>query len=820
MATEDTKHQKRIVDYLRLLEVPILTEKGKKPHLLYKYLNRYTTRNTVDYFIHKDLGGFLRRELDFYIKNEMMHLDDIENADAPSVESYLVKIRVLRKIAGKLIDFLAQLEDFQKKLWLKKKFVIETNYCITLDRVSEELYEEVAANDAQREEWIKLFAVDEIQSNLMRAAYSKPLTIEFLKANDKLVLDTKFFDEGFKDRLLASINNFDKQCDGLLIHSENFQALNLLQERYREQVKCIYIDPPYNTSASEILYKNEYRHSSWLTLMTDRLKNGKNLMCPESSIQVAIDNAEGFGLKLLLDDIFGAENYVSTIAIQHNPRGRADAKHISPSHEYLHVYAKSYQQLTTNQLMQTSEELGKKYNKFDEISAYRELPFRRSGSNSRRNDRPNLFYPIYYSESNQQLSLTRQDDSFAEILPLGSDGGERVWRWDRLTAQQSFDSEFMVKKHNDSFVIKLKDRIKNEIKPKSFWYGPEYDASSHGTMLLKKLFSDSDFNYPKSIHSVTDSLKIASSKKDTIIDFFGGSGTTAASVVHLNREGDGYRKYILIEMGDHFDTVLKPRINKVIYSKDWKDGKPENRESGISQCFKYLRLESYEDTLNNLHFDANPARKSMLDDYPSLREDYMLNYLLDVETRNSQSLLNIDAFADPTAYFLKVKKPGTDEYSTRPVDLIETFNYLIGLRVVHTSVPHTCQANFKCLTDLDLPQDQQPKLAVDGEIERKTDGPWWFRKVEGRRPKNPNNPNNGQRENVMVIWRKLTGDIERDNLVLDVWFKRHCNDSQEFKFDIIYVNGSNNLSNLRSDGQRWEVRLIEEEFMNLMWDGR
>jgi adenine-specific DNA-methyltransferase len=127
-------------DYLRLLTLPAPTESDKKRPLLAKYVTQYTARNTMDYFIHKDLGGFLRRELDFYIKNEVMHLDDIENASAPAVESYLGKVKVLRKIAGKLIDFLAQLEDFQKKLWLKKKFVVETNYCITLDRVPEEFY--------------------------------------------------------------------------------------------------------------------------------------------------------------------------------------------------------------------------------------------------------------------------------------------------------------------------------------------------------------------------------------------------------------------------------------------------------------------------------------------------------------------------------------------------------------------------------------------------------------------------------------------------------------------------------------------------------
>ena len=138
--------------------------------ILEKHLFDYTRRNTFDYFIHKDLGKFLRRELDFYIKNEVMHLDDVENESVPRVEQYLSKIKVIRKIAHKIIDFLAQIEDFQKKLWLKKKFVVETNYCITLDRVPEALYPEIAKNDAQREEWVRLFAIDEIKGDLANPA--------------------------------------------------------------------------------------------------------------------------------------------------------------------------------------------------------------------------------------------------------------------------------------------------------------------------------------------------------------------------------------------------------------------------------------------------------------------------------------------------------------------------------------------------------------------------------------------------------------------------------------------------------------------------
>ena len=182
-----------LAEWIVELDKPHVMASGEQADYsrLEAHLNRYVARNTFDYFIHKDLGTFLRRELDFYIKNEVMHLDDVENESAPRVEQYLSKIKVIRKIAGKIIDFLAQLEDFQKKLWLKKKFVVETQYCITLDHIPEEFYPEIAANEAQREEWVKLFAIDEIEGDLTTPSYSKPLTPKFLRSQPGLSIDTR-----------------------------------------------------------------------------------------------------------------------------------------------------------------------------------------------------------------------------------------------------------------------------------------------------------------------------------------------------------------------------------------------------------------------------------------------------------------------------------------------------------------------------------------------------------------------------------------------------------------------------------------------------
>jgi len=730
---------------------------------------------------------------------------------------------VLRKIAGKLIDFLAQLENFQKKLWLKKKFIIETNYCITLDRVPEELYEEVAACDAQCEEWIKLFAIEEIHADLHNPGFSRPLTVEFLKANNKLVLDTRFFDDSFKARLVASIENFDEQCDGLLIHSYNAHALSLIIERYRKQLKSIYIDPPYNTESNAILYKNTYKHSSWLSLMSPLLNQSSKFEVTENGVHcIAIDSAEAHRLIELVGTIW-PQKECTTVSVIHNPGGTM-GKNFSGSGEYALFIHSSDQKVIAMENR-------------DDNPDVRDLMNTAKGSsgNYLRQSGKNCFYPILVKGKEivgfgdvcaDDFHPTRnlfKDDGVIEVYPIDSEGVERKWVLARNTVE-SCKEELATKVDRKTGEIRI-ERCKNRINYKTVWTEKKYSAKKYGTELVGDIVPmtrELQPLYPKSVHLVRDCIhaSLGGVNDSPVLDYFAGSGTTGHAVINLNREDNLNRRFILVEMGDHFDTVLKPRIAKVVYSESWKDGKPTARESGLSHCSKYLRLESYEDTLNNLRLDLNPQRDKAVLANPSLKEDYMLRYLLDVETRGSQSLLNIDAFADPTAYTLEVKKPGTDEYATRAVDLIETFNYLIGLRVLHTSVPQTFQATFKRITDQELPEDQHTKLAVDGHIRQDESGPWWFRKVEGWVPKDPANPNNGQQEKVLIVWRKLTDDIEQDNLMLDEWFQKNCINPRDFEFDTIYVNGSNNLPNLKLDGENWKVRLIEEEFMKRMWEAQ
>lgn len=219
-------------------------------------------------------------------------------------------IQCLRIIATELIQFLAQLENFQKRLWLKKKFVVSSHYCITLDRVPEEFYPEIVKNDLQWEQWKRLGVWGGLSTR----------SIEELKNGKYRMVDTSLFVDGFKHRLLASIDAVDEKLDGVLINADNFQGLSFLQGSFSQKCSGIYIDPPYNTDASPIVYKNGYQHSSWASLFADRMKLAQDLLKPDSSICVAIDDFEYPQQYLIMEGALGFR-HSATAVIRSKPQG-------------------------------------------------------------------------------------------------------------------------------------------------------------------------------------------------------------------------------------------------------------------------------------------------------------------------------------------------------------------------------------------------------------------------------------------------------------------------------------------------------------------
>ncbi len=809
-------------DYATALMTSAPTDAEKDRTLLEKYLAQYTGRNTMDYFIHKDLGGFLRRELDFYIKNEVMRLDDIESADAPRVETYLAKIKVLRRIAQHLIDFVTQLEEFQKRLWLKKKFVVDTQYCISLDRIPERLHVEIANNDAQREAWVMLFAIDELDG------YSSPVSGQFLKANGVLPVDTALFDEKFSEDLISEIQDLDRGLSGVLIQSENFSALTTMKTRLQSSVDCIYIDPPYNTDAAPIVYKNGYPHSSWCSLIADRLNASMAVAHHATGLCITIDDTELHRLRGIVTSAWPTIEFQGLAAIKNNPAGRTGTVGFSICHEYSLFYGMPTARVGR---LEHSEKQKARYKENDDISHFEWTNFRKhGGQNTYRTTRPRQFYPFYvkgneiripemsWDNDGRDWIIQEQPTSEEEVVwPIDSQHRERIWDFVASTALENLDHLEVRKDSEGKTAIYRKWRLNDEgLLPSTIWDKSEYSAVEYGTNLLTRMFGDAHrFSFPKSVHAVEDCLRVTGAKSNDsaiILDYFAGSGTTGHATLNLNRDDGGDRKFILVEMGHYFDDVTRPRVLKSAYSRSWRSGKPK-RDEPMSVAFKYMRLETYEDALNNLAFRGAPPIVPAAADFA---RDYMLRYWLDFETKGSPSLLNIELFDDPTAYKLKIKKPGTDEYVEKAVDLVETFNWLIGLHVEHLDRWRGYDASFKREVDPELPQDTNTRLMLDGALKETNEGAWRFRKVEGYTVRTPGDHNDC--ETTLVVWRKLTGDLERDNLMLDEWFKKYRLSAQDTEFDVIYVNGSNNLPNLRQAEETWKVRLIEEAFHQAMWD--
>ncbi|MCC7314056.1 MAG: site-specific DNA-methyltransferase [Planctomycetes bacterium] len=805
-----------------------------------KHLSQYTKKNTFDYFIHKDLGGFLRRELDFFIKNEVMHLDDIEHETSARVEQYLSQIKVIRRIASQIIRFLEQLETFQKRLWLKKKFVIESNYCITLDLVPKELYPAVAANVAQREEWVRLFAIDAIKGDLASAGYTVPLTVSFLNEHPTLVIDTKFFPRAFVDQLCASIGDLASSMNGLLVHGDNFHALALIHPSFAEKVRCIYIDPPYNTDSSAILYKNNYRHSTWGTLMRDRLALMKLFLPSNGAIFVSIDKAERTILEHMMDNVFGRDHRVEELIWSMNTNN-SQAPNYSTNHEYVEVYAKNRAVAEQDRQMFREPKPG-----YDEVVSLVSRLNPSFPSVAAIEAELRALYKQHRAEYKQDIEgkgLEWEDEK-------GNDSWKGLYNYDRAEYRDKagclVSEEDASTKNASIWVWRESDASMPAAKqaastgdpedpnwrfyrpahpttkrpcphPKSGWkfaYADDEDSPGRRSFVsldrdhriawgpdetkvpqLKRFLHEVETNVGKSVfvdysdgekqtsamfgrsgvflapkHSAFVSRFIVHSATATsvVLDCFGGSGSTAHAVVDLNRSDHGTRKYVLVESGHHFDDVMKPRICKAVYSSTWKGGKPLDRLGKTSHCIKYIRLESYEDSLNNLCLRRTDKQSLLIEEDAGMREQYSLSYMLDVESRGSQSLLNVEAFHNPDEYKLRVERNG--EFQLVNVDLVETFNWLLGLTVKHIDV-------------------------IRG-----------VRVVEGKDP-------DGHR--VLVLWRNID---KVDNDALDKWFEKQAYNTREMEYDLFYVNGDNNLENLRRPDQTWKVRLIEEEFKRLMFD--
>jgi adenine-specific DNA-methyltransferase len=647
-----------------------------------RWLKRYAARNQSDFFIHKRLGEALNEELDIFLKTDVLDASQLlEGGDRALAHARVA--RAVRNIGRQIIAFLAALEDFQKSLWEKKKLVLETRYIVTLDRIEklagrawlEAHLPEIVKR--QREEW----------KQLGLGEYKKPKDCERPARGDLLTskttkylplpVDTGNFDDGgaFKWELLAAIDNLSASLDGILIHSDNWQALNTIRTRFQRAVDCTYIDPPYNAKGtSEIPYKNSYKDASWVTMMRDRISASNRLSTSAGVLEVAIDENESANLEKLLQRECSTRQIVA-VAVQHNRRG-IQGDNFSYSSEWMYVVHPP----TKGALRDIPRD----------PQDYTKDNFRNWGDESDRTDARTCFYPVLVSRSGDIVGFGDvADDAFHPgartcktkdgflVWPIDNNGEEKKWRYARdtvegikglLSAEFVNDVDIEIKK------LKVSDR------PKTIWDKKSYHAGDYGTKVLTSLFGKAikkTFQFPKSLNLVVDALQVGSPDNGVILDYFVGSGTTAHAVLELRRTGKGSRTFVVCEVNQYVNSLVIPRIKKVAASGDWQswnDG-TATRIDGIGAFVEVSSLEQYEDTLENLTLDPEQNGGDELDFEDAAT---LLRWRLDAEAK--RVFCSIDRYRSPFGYRIR-RAQGAGPTEPVEVDLVESLVWLLGLDV-------------------------------------------------------------------------------------------------------------------------------------------
>lgn len=646
-----------------------------------KNLNTFFVGMDSDYFIHKDLDKFLKTEQRRYIQNTILgDLDTLLNLN-PDNPAFAIAT-AFRNVTDEVISLLVAVETFQKQLFLMKKKVVSTDYLISVGKIAEatkddldqhnELFTQILENEAQLDDWRDTFGIN--------IKEQQPL---FVEGYPTLPLDTRYFreDETFIDTLLSLFDDLESQIDGVLLKSENFQALDLLMEKYRGSIKCVHIDPPYNTNNSGFLYKNDYQHSSWLTMMENRLSLAEQLMAPDSCILCHIDENEYENLFKVFNTL-QMKNQGTIVWDKRNPV--SGANRIATQHEYVVCSSKGniklqYYSLNREVILQEASALIKKYggstpkcskefrdwlkknpefNKGDKAFSKIDengLVFQtiHMGAPELRTD-PKYFKPLIHPITQKPCPTPKNGWGNSPEFMQGLLAEKRIVFGTNETTQPRQKNYL-----KDYIIVELSSLISSGEKGK-----PQIEA----------LGLDFPFCHPVGLY---ENLiwSVTPNGKGITLDFFAGSGTTGHAVLNLNKTNkrklnktdERIRKFILVEMGEYFETTLKERIRRVMFSENWKDGKPDTKKKidGTIGIVKYQRLEQYEDVLNNL---------TTLSPNGDTESKPPIKYLYRPEEQEIRLMMDLRA---PFSNRITYGKDSTEGV----VDVLETYCYLRGLPI-------------------------------------------------------------------------------------------------------------------------------------------
>ncbi len=435
-----------------------------------------------------------------------------------------------------------------------------------------------------------------------------------------LPVDTKFFKD-LEPEILSLFDNLDESLNGWLIKSENYQALNTLLPKFKEKVQTIYIDPPYNTGKDEFMYKDKFQDSSWLTLLENRLQLGKSLLSDEGVIFISIDDREHSFLNNVLVNLFGKSNFINNIIWQKKFSPQNDAKWFSDNHDFIICYAKNKEKWKPTLLFRTAKQNERYENPDDDARG----PWMSSG----------LDVKTYSKEYDYPITTP----SGRVVYPPKG----RCWRCSKSRFEELVKDNriwFGKNGYNVPRIKRFLSEVKEGTTPLTIWLHQEVGHNQESIQELKNLgFVHSS---PKPVRLLKKIFHIGSQKNSIILDFFAGSGTAVQSVMNLNSQDKGNRKFIIVDMSENFDEIIVPRAKKIAFSFNWRDGKPKEI-SGIGIFFKYYELEQYEGTLAGCKYEDSDLfsvpNRSPYQEYVFLKDEKLLD-AMEIDYKNKK--VNVD----------------------------------------------------------------------------------------------------------------------------------------------------------------------------------
>lgn len=582
-----------------------------------KLFASYKKQNEVDFFIHKNARAFLQEQFDLWFYHYLYKDSEFQEWSVKSI-SHLQRIR---NIALEIIGLIGDFEDELKAIWLKPKFVKAVNYVFSLDLIlrhsvlsdksailrsptaalttskllvgslenadfSSQSLECQDSNKTQSQntalldsicndkgfekqikEWQDLGLIDE--------SFQAQNISEKILSDDKyqfLPLDTKHFSKEIKYKILSVFDDIESILNGELIKADNFQALNTLMPKYQNKVDLIYIDPPYNTSNNDFIYMDTFNHSSWLSMIANRLELAREFLQDSGSIFISIDDNEQARLKILCDSIFSEDNFISNGIYEKVKIRKNSAQYFSESHEHILIFARN-RDIWKRKLLPRKDLKGYKNPDNDPRGVWIPIPIH-----------ANHYYDADYKitkpngvilEKPKNQSWRLSEENFKKHIKEN-----RIW-WGNGNGYP------MIKR--------FLSEVQEGLVPRTIFYYDETGGNPAGDKALKDTFDNLKvFENPKPEGLIKQIAEIGSNENSIILDFFAGSGTSVATAQKLGR------KWLGVEMGEHFYKVIIPRLKKVIAG--FQSGISKECDYQGSGAFRYYELESYEEALKECEY--------------------------------------------------------------------------------------------------------------------------------------------------------------------------------------------------------------------------